>query len=221
MRVTALTVTGGTGPYTFSISNGALPAGLNLDATTGVVSGTPTATGTFSFEVRVTDAYGCFASRAYVLTINCPTINVEPANSNLANGAMGTAYNQTFSATGGVGAYAFDVEIGALPNGLALDASTGVLSGAPTASGAFNFVIRATDSNGCVGRRAYRIVVNRGARERRPKLRSLVVFREFRSRVIKPVAVKRSHTGAALFYSAFNNFSRHEDSATCFFSQYQ
>jgi FG-GAP repeat/Putative Ig domain len=154
------TVTGGTAPYTFSITNGALPGGLTLDAATGAVSGAPTVTGEFSFQVRVTDGFGCFASRAYVLTINCPTINVEPANSNLPNGAVGTAYNQTFSATGGVGAYAFDVVMGALPNGLTLDASTGALSGAPTARGAFNFVIRATDGNGCVGRRPYRIVVN-------------------------------------------------------------
>ncbi len=99
----AFTVMGGIAPYSFSITNGALPGGMTLDATTGVLSGTPTATGEFSFEVRVTDGYGCFSSRAYVLTINCPTINVEPANSNLPNGAVGTAYNQTFSTRGGVG----------------------------------------------------------------------------------------------------------------------
>ncbi len=156
----AFTAPGGIAPYSFSITNGALPAGLTLDGATGVLSGVPTATGEFSFEVRVTDGFGCFASRAYVLTINCPTINLEPANSNLPNSAVGTAYNQAFSATGGVGAYTFDVVMGALPGGLTLDASTGVLSGAPTRRDTFNFVIRATDSNGCVGRRPYRIVVN-------------------------------------------------------------
>jgi len=156
----AFTVTGGTAPYSFSITKGALPAGLALDAATGALSGAPTVTGEFSFEVRVTDGFGCFASQSYALTIDCPTINVAPANSNLPNGAVGTAYNQTFSATGGVGAYAFDVAAGALPGGLTIDASTGVLSGAPTSSGTFNFVIRATDSNGCAGRRMYRIVVN-------------------------------------------------------------
>jgi FG-GAP repeat protein/putative Ig domain-containing protein len=156
----AITVMGGAAPYSFSITNGALPGGLTLDAATGVLSGTPIVTGAFNFAVRVADGFGCFGSRAYVLTINCPTINVEPANSNPPNGAVGVAYNQTFSATGGVGSYTFDVAAGALPSGLVLNTSTGVLSGTPTSRNTFDFVIRATDSNGCIGRRPYRIVVN-------------------------------------------------------------
>jgi large repetitive protein len=151
---------GGTAPYSFSITRGALPGGLTLDAATGVLSGAPTATGEFSFEVRVTDGYGCFSSRAYVLMINCPTINVEPANSSLPNGAVGTAYNQAFSTKGGAELIFCDVVAGAAPGGLTLNAATGVLSGAPTARGIYNFVIRATDNNGCVGQRQYQIIVN-------------------------------------------------------------
>jgi hypothetical protein len=156
----AFTVIGGIAPYNFSVTNGALPAGLALDAASGALSGTPIVTGEFTFEVRVTDGFGCFVSRAYVLTIDCPTISVEPANLNLPNGAVGTAYNQTFTATDGVGAYTYTVADGALPGGLTLDASIGVLSGAPASTGAFSFIIRATDSNGCAGQRLYQIVVN-------------------------------------------------------------
>jgi hypothetical protein len=156
----AFTVMGAAAPYSFSITNGALPGGLTLDAATGALSGTPTVTGAFNFAVRVADGYGCFGSRAYVLTVNCPTITVEPASVEIPNLAVGTPYNQTLSATGGVGSYTFDVVAGALPGGLVLNASTGVLSGAPTSRDTFNFVIRATDSNGCIGRRPYRIVVN-------------------------------------------------------------
>jgi FG-GAP repeat protein/putative Ig domain-containing protein len=156
----AFTVMGGTAPYSFSITNGALPGGLTLDAATGELSGAPTATGAFNFAVRVADGYGCFGSRAYVLTINCPTINIEPANSNLPNGVVGTPYNQAISTRGGAEPITLDVVAGAAPGGLTLNAATGVLSGAPTARGIYNFVIRATDSNGCVGRRQYQIIVN-------------------------------------------------------------
>ncbi len=47
---------GGILPYTWSISGGSLPTGLTLNSTTGVISGTPTATGTFSFTVGVADS---------------------------------------------------------------------------------------------------------------------------------------------------------------------
>jgi hypothetical protein len=154
------TATGGVATFDFSITSGALPTGLTFDEVTGVLSGTPTVTGTFNFAVRGADSFGCFGSRASVLTINCPTISVEPANPVLPNGAAGTPYNQTFSATGGVGSLTFGVVAGALPGGLVLDAATGVLSGTPTSRNTFIFVIRATDSNGCIGRRQYRIVVN-------------------------------------------------------------
>ncbi len=155
----AFTVMGGTAPYSFSITNGALPGGLTLDAATGVLSGAPAVTGMFSFEVRVTDGYGCFSSRAYVLMINCPTIIVEPVNSNLPNGAVGVAYNQAISTRSG-GEVISDFVAGAAPGGLTLNAATGVLSGTPTARGIYNFVIRVTDNNGCVGQRPYQIVVN-------------------------------------------------------------
>jgi hypothetical protein len=151
------TANGGLAPYGFSISAGALPGGLTLDAATGALSGRPSASGTFNFAIQAADSSGCAGVTAYVLTINCPAIQVNP---NLPNGALGTAYNQTVAATGGAGPYTFDVAAGALPDGLALNASTGALSGTPAARGAFNFVIRATDRNGCAGRRPYQIAVN-------------------------------------------------------------
>ena len=155
---------GGTAPYSFSITRGAAPGGLTLDAATGVLSGAPTATGEFSFEVRVTDGYGCFSSRAYVLMINCPTINVEPANSSLPNGAVGTAYNQAFSTKGGAELIFCDVVAGAAPGGLTLNAATGVLSGVPTARGIYNFVIRATDNTRMVNSHPQRLFYCRTGR---------------------------------------------------------
>ena len=53
---TTLAATGGTTPYTWSISTGSLPTGLTLGASNGAISGTPSAAGTFTFTVKVTDS---------------------------------------------------------------------------------------------------------------------------------------------------------------------
>jgi hypothetical protein len=63
-----LTGTGGTAPYTFSVSSGPLPAGLTLTPT-GVLAGTPTTAGTFTFTLRVIDSAGCPGTRPYTVTI--------------------------------------------------------------------------------------------------------------------------------------------------------
>ena len=64
-----LTVTGGTGPYAWSVSAGTLPPGITLGATTGVLSGTPTTAGTYSFTVKVTDNSGLSDSTPVTVTI--------------------------------------------------------------------------------------------------------------------------------------------------------
>ncbi len=90
--------------------------------------------------------------------IPCPIITVNPAT--LPNGAVGTAYSATISATGGVGPYTFAVTSGALPTGLLLNGATGAISGTPTTVGTFNFTITATDtSSGCLGSRPYSVAI--------------------------------------------------------------
>ncbi len=154
--------TGGTTPYTFAISTGALPAGLTLNTTTGALTGTPTAAGTFNFTVLATDATGFPGSRAYTLTVAPPVILIAPAT--LPNGAVAAAYNQTITASGGIGPYTYAVTAGALPAGVSLNASSGVLAGTPTAGGTFNFTVTATGtSTGTgaphTGSRAYALVI--------------------------------------------------------------
>ncbi|MBX9802944.1 MAG: IPT/TIG domain-containing protein [Caulobacteraceae bacterium] len=137
-----LTATGGTGPYSFTLDGGALPAGLTL-STGGVLSGTPTAGGTFNFTVRATDSVSQSATQAFSLTIAAPTVT---ATSTVPAGRRGFAYSQTLTGSGGTGPYSFSLQSGALPAGITLS-TTGVLSGTPTVIGSFPIGVRVTDSS--------------------------------------------------------------------------
>ncbi len=153
-----ITGSGGTGPYVFTITAGALPTGLTLTAA-GLVAGTPTTTGTFSVTIRGTDANGCFASLVYSVTVTgaaCPVITLAPPT--LPNGIVGTAYSQTITGSGGTGPYVFTITAGALPTGLTLTAA-GLVSGTPTTAGTFSVTIRGTDANGCFASLVYSITV--------------------------------------------------------------
>jgi hypothetical protein len=157
------TQSGGNGTLTWSNPGGGLPGGLTLNTGTGVLSGTPTAQGTFNFTIRATDANNCMGERAYTLFINgmpCPTITVSPSTPTLTAGTMGAAYSQTFTQTGGNGAITWSTSAGSLPNGLTLNAGTGILSGTPTIAAASNFSVRATDANSCFGERTYTLTIN-------------------------------------------------------------
>jgi len=140
-----LTATGGTPPYTWSLASGSgpLPNGLMLSSS-GVVSGTPTETGTFNFNVQVQDSAGRTATRALSIRIGDPlaiTTDTLPAT------VVNNAYNQSLSASGGIGALSWSISAGALPPGLTLNSSSGVISGTATAAGAFSFTARVADSS--------------------------------------------------------------------------
>jgi hypothetical protein len=152
------TQAGGVGTITWSLFAGLLPNGMSLDAATGLLSGTPLQTGAFPITVRATDANGCFGDRALTLTVLCPTIVVNPAS--VPNGTAGVAYpGATFTQAGGVGAITWSLFAGVLPNGMSLDAGTGLLSGTPLQTGAFPITVRATDANGCTGDRALTLTI--------------------------------------------------------------
>jgi large repetitive protein len=145
-------VSGGTGALTFTLTGGTLPTGLSLSPI-GVLSGTPTATGSFSFLVTITDTLGASASYGYTVVINPPVAILTP----LLNGALGQGYNETINAIGGTGSLTYIVT-GSLPTGLTCS-STGVLSGTPTTAGQFTFTITATDTAGVSNSRSYTLFV--------------------------------------------------------------
>jgi len=150
-----LTATNGTSPYAWSVSAGALPGGLTLNATTGLLAGTPTAAGSFSFTVQVVDASGLAATKAVTIVIAAtPTLAFNPAA-----GEVGVAYSQQPAVTGGTGPFAWAISAGSLPAGLSLNATTGSVGGTPTASGSYPLTVTATDSFGQVAARTVTVVI--------------------------------------------------------------
>lgn len=139
----ALQASGGVPPYTWSIMLGALPSGLGLNASTGVISGTPTATGASSFTVKVTDASANAATANLSITINT-TLTITTTS--LPGGSVSNPYSATVQASGGVTPYTWSVTSGTLPAGLTINASTGVISGTPTTIETSNFTVTVTDS---------------------------------------------------------------------------
>ncbi len=148
---------GGGGPYHFTVTTGLLPAGLNINTNTGVISGTPTVTGTNTFTVTASDTNGCAGSAGYTVVIGCPVITVGPAG--LPNGTANASYLATNTASGGIGISTFTVTSGLLPVGLNLNTNTGVISGTPTVTGTNIFTVTASDANGCAGSAGYTVVI--------------------------------------------------------------
>jgi uncharacterized repeat protein (TIGR01451 family)/outer membrane autotransporter protein len=142
----AITATSGTGSYTFSITNGSLPAGFTL-AANGALSGTPRGAGSFSFTVTATDSANSTGTRAYSLTVAPPTLTLSPTPGVLS-GTVGTTFSQAFTVNGGTSPYTYSsltINSGTMPAGLSF--SNGVLSGTPNTPGVVNFTVSARDSS--------------------------------------------------------------------------
>ena len=151
-----LAVTGGTPPYTWSLSSGTLPAGLALSSS-GAISGTPTSAGGPTAAIfRVTDSTSAAATKSLSITINVP---LSIGTGSLPNGTVGVTYSQTLSVTGGSSPYTWSAVSGTLPAGLSLS-SSGVISGTPTAAGGPTAVtFRVADSTSAVATKPLSITV--------------------------------------------------------------
>ncbi len=140
---TTLTGFGGTPPYTWALVSPGT-AGLTIGAKTGILSGTPTAAGTFSINVQITDGAGQTALKGLGLTV---ALSLSILTSSFPNGGIGVAYPlQTLQAGGGQPPYRWTVTKGTLPPGITLDGVFGRISGTPTTGGAFPFTLMVTDN---------------------------------------------------------------------------
>ncbi|MGH3136082.1 MAG: Ig domain-containing protein [Gaiellaceae bacterium] len=142
-------LTGSDVQATWSLQSGALPPGITL-STSGVLSGTPASEGSYAFVVKAQNV-SPVDTETYTLTVRQPVVVKSPfAPVQRPTAEVGIRFGKTVTATGGSGTYTWSLSSGALPSGLALNASKGTLSGTPQAAGNFAFGLSATDAEGRV-----------------------------------------------------------------------
>jgi hypothetical protein len=148
-----LTASGGKAPYVWSVTSGALPRGIVLNPATGQLIGKPTTAGSISFTVKVTDSSTVIrsATKSVTVTINSELRGkVEILTRTLSAGKKDSAYVGQVKAMW-CSSPNWSVISGKLPDGLSLNAKTGLISGIPLATGDFTFTVQVKDSEGQVG----------------------------------------------------------------------
>ena len=150
-----LTASGGTAPYTWSVSSGKLPDGLKLKASTGKITGTLTKAGTFTFTIKAKDKNGAASTKSFTVKVTETKVTGKIP----ATATTGSTFMFTPKASGGAAPYKWSVSSGKLPTGLKLKASTGKISGIPTKAGTYTFTVKAKDKNGAAGTKKYTLKV--------------------------------------------------------------
>ncbi len=145
---TTYTATGGVAPRTFAVVSGTLPPGLSLDGSTGVLAGTPTTAGAYSWTVRVADSASATEDLADSAAIAYPTLALSGS---YAGGTLASPYSSDLTISGGDGSYSnARVTSGSLPAGLSLSivGSALRLSGTPTAVASSTFTVAVDSGDG-------------------------------------------------------------------------
>jgi hypothetical protein len=138
-----------TGSLSYKASG--LPAGLSINATTGVISGTATTAGTSSVTVTGTDSTGPTGSATYTWNVGTTSNTVTVTNPGSQTGTVGTAASLQIAATDSASGQTLTYSATGLPAGLSISSSTGLISGTPTTAGSNSVTVTAKDTTGASG----------------------------------------------------------------------
>jgi hypothetical protein len=130
-------VSNGFAPYTYSVSSGTLPTGVTINSSTGLVSGTPTATQIASnvvFSVKDSQNNQASTTATVSFTVNLTVTATAGATTSVIGypSIAITSFNPFSSVSGGYSPYVYSVSSGTLPEGITINSSTGLVSGTPT-----------------------------------------------------------------------------------------
>jgi hypothetical protein len=140
----------GTSPYLFAVTSGVLPAGLTLNATTGVIAGNPAqyTGGNYSVTVTATDsaATPVTGGAKFVITVAGGLYLTSTANTTSTHPTPNAAVT-TVTAIGGTAPYSYAITATSLPTGMAIDPVSGIISTtSATPAGTTTVTVTATDS---------------------------------------------------------------------------
>ncbi len=146
---------------TLTYSASGLPAGLSINSSSGLISGTPTAAGTSTVTVTATDTTGAKGSTSFTWAVNSTTGHtVTVTNPGSQSSTVGTPASLQISASDSASGQTLSYTATGLPAGLSINSSSGLISGTPTAAGTSNVTVTATDTTGAKGSASLSWTVN-------------------------------------------------------------
>ncbi len=149
---------------TLTYSATGLPAGLSINSSTGLISGTPTTAGSYSVTVTATDTTGASGSASFTWTINSATGNtVTVTNPGSQTGTVGTAASLQIKATDSASGQTLTYSATGLPAGLSISSTSGLISGTPTTVGTYSVTVTAKDTTGASGSASFTWTISAAA----------------------------------------------------------